>query len=247
VSGIPGVAAYAWEKSFGKSDYHTQLDTPDLLDYGYLASQARLYSLLLLEADRDPDAIIAHRARARELAKIAAITGHAGLAAAAEQRATAKGRDEFTSVGRGLFALNTHTHVGYPHEQTQADIAAIDAALAALDSGDHRAALRHLRRVGSHALFPYLSEETFRSHNERSQPHKVARSWASASHLTDSPHLWCELASLSGEHGARANGPWLRTSLQRARTTAHHQLTHRLAAMARSAEPISAPKDRGTP
>ncbi len=247
VSGIPGVAAYAWEKSFGKSDYHTQFDTADLLDFSYLALQARLYSLLLLEADRDPDSIIDHGARARELTGIAAVTGHAGLAAAAERRAGAKGRYQFTSVGRGLFALDAHSRVGYPHDQARSDIAAIDTALAALDSSDHRAALRHLRRVGSHVLFPYLSEETFRKHNQRSHPNQVARSWASASHLTQSPHLWRELASLSGEKGARAHGPWLRTSLLRARNKADHQLTNRLAAMARAAEPTPVRKGQGTP
>lgn len=234
ISGIPGVASYAWEKSFGKTDYHTQFDTEALLDFSYLAAQSRLYALLLLEADRDPDAILDHRARARQLAKIAAATGHAALAAAAEEHSRAPGRRGFTATGRGLFALDAHARTGYPYEQTVTDIAAIDAAVAALDSDDHATALRKLRRVGSHFLFPYLSEDAFKAHNHRSHPDSVARTWASASQLTDSPHLWPEMAAISGDPHARPYGPWVRASLVRARDKSQQQLDHRLDAMTSS-------------
>ena len=237
LSGIPGVASYAWEESFGKTDYHTQFDTSELLDFGYLAAQSRLYALLLLEADRDPDAVFNHRARASELTKIAATTGHSDLARAAENHADAKGRRSFTTVGRGLFALDAHARARYPHEQTLADITSIDAAVAALDSEDLITAYRSLLHVGSHFLFPYLSEEAFIDHNHRSHPESLTRTWARASHLTSSPHLWREMAALCGDSDARPYGPWVRASLIRAGEEARQQLVRRLDSMTRSIRP----------
>ena len=142
VAGVPGVACYAWEKSFGSTDYHTQFDTVELLDFRYLCAQVRLNALLLLDADHDPDAVFDHGARARQLARIAAEHGHAGLAAAAERHASAVGRQVFTSIGQGLFALNAHAALSYPHEQAARDRRSLQTALVALDNSDHAAALR---------------------------------------------------------------------------------------------------------
>jgi len=40
-------------------------------------------------------------------------------------------------------------------------------------------------------------------------------SWAAKSHLTRSPNLWRELASIRGERGARPFGPWVAQSLEK--------------------------------
>lgn len=239
VEGIPGVAAYAWEASFGRTDYHTQRDTPDLLDPGILAAQTRLYALLLLEADRDPDAVLDHAARARQLASVASRTGHRRLAEAATRHASARGRAVFSAVGRGLFALDARGHVASPHEQASADLAALDAALAALEAGDSRTAARALRRVGAHHLFPYLSDPAMRAHTRRLHPEALTRTWAASSHLTPSPHLWAELATLTAEAGARPAGPWLPASLERARDATRALLDDRLTRMAEAVDPHS--------
>lgn len=239
VSGVPGVASYSWERSFAKTDYHTQYDTTELIDFGYLAAQTRLHALLLLDADRDPDAVLEHRARGRQLARIAASTGHAGLAAAAERHASARGRGAFSAVGRGLLALDAHLSPRYPHHQTLVDLRALDAALAALATDDPAthdlaAAARALRGVGGHALFGYLSHEALAAHHARSEPSAVTRSWASASHLTPSPHVWGHLATLYGEPGAEPYGPWVRESLHELREQAQERLWQRLDDMARA-------------
>lgn len=234
VSGVPGVACYAWEKSFGKTDYHTQFDTIDLIDFAHLSAQTRMYLLALLEADRDPDVIIDHPARARQLAKIAAQTQHSPLLRAAAQHSHARGRADFTRVGRSVFSLDAHAELCYPHEQAHRDVCAIAEALSALDNGDLQLAARRLRRVGSHHLFPYLGEVAFRAHAERNLPEAVSRSWASRSHLTASCQLWPELASILGEPGARRYGPWVRASLLRAQQRTQRQLVRRLDAMTRS-------------
>lgn len=243
VAGIPGVAAYAWEKSFGRTDYHTQHDTLDLLDFDSLAAQIRLYALLLLDADQDPDAVLDHRARGRQLAALAARHGHAPLAAAAEERRTARGRRAFAAAAASVFALDAHGASGTPEAQIARDLAALDAALTALQVDDRRAAARALSRVGSHGLFPYLSEAGLRAYTDRSLPAAVTGTWAAASHLTASPSAWQELACLRGESGARPYGPWLPAALERARDEARTERDRRLAAMAMALGPSTAPAE----
>lgn len=232
LAGVPGVASYSWEKSFGRTDYHTQFDTVDLLDFGHLAAQTRLHALLLLEADHDPEAILDHRARARQLARIATQHDHEGLADAAGRHAGTTGRAAFTSVGRAAFALDAHGVAGYPHEQSRRDVQLLDAALTALDEGRPALARRRLSRVGLNATFPYLSQPAFDQHLRRHEPEALDRSWARASHLTPSPDLWAVLASLAGEPGARRGGPWVREAVVAARTASSKEHTRRLDALA---------------
>jgi len=234
VSGIPGVACYAWETRFGRTDYHTQFDTIELLDFDILAAQTRLYALLLIEADRDPDAIIDHTARARQLKKIAALTDHAVLAGAAEHHASARGRTDFTEVGRSQFALDVHSVACYPHEQSLRDRRALAGVIAALDDGDRKGAARIMRSVGRHFLFPYLGPTAFGTYQARFEPESVTRTWAGSSHLPESLDLWPEFASLMGENSSRSYGPWVRASLVRAHEKVERQLVQRLNAMARS-------------
>jgi Iap family predicted aminopeptidase len=231
VSGVPGVASYSWEKSFGQTDYHTQFDTLDLLDLGHLAAQTRLHALLLLEADHDPDAILDHRARARQLSRIAAQHDHAGLASAAQAHAQAVGRAAFTPVGQAMFALDDSGAFRYPHEQSQHDLRTLDAAIEALDAGRAGLARRRLLRVGRNDASAYLSEPAFGEHLARYAPDALERTWALASHLTPSPDLWAVIASLAGEPDARAVGPWLRADLVSARDAVAAELSHRLDAL----------------
>ncbi len=234
VAGVPGVAAYCWEASFGRTDYHTQFDTEDRLDYDHLAAQTRMYALLLLAADTDPDGILDHRARARQLDSIARRHAHPGLRAAAAAHRGAGGRNAFTPVGRGLFALDALGRFRYPHEQTGTDITHLHAAITALDTGDRTGAARKLAGVGSLALFPYLSHHAFSEHTRRLTRERVEKGWAGASHLTDDPDLWAELAALRGEPGARPFGGWVRAALATALEAAEHEMDRRLTAMAES-------------
>ena len=232
VSGVPGVAAYAWEPSFGRTDYHTQHDVPQLLDLDVLAAQVRLYALLLLDADDDPDAVLDHRARARQLVRVADAEGSPALAGAAAAHAAQRGRDAFSAVGTGLFALDAGGHPALPHAQARSDADTLRAAIEALDADDVRAAARAVGRVGAHGLAAYLSAEVFAAHTERFAPERLTRTWGGASHLTTSPDLWHELASLRGEAGAPPVGPWVRASLVAALDQAEALVTERLDAMA---------------
>ena len=234
IAGVPGIACYAWEKSFAKTDYHTQLDTIELLDFDILAAQTRLYLLGLVCADDDPDAIFDHAARARQLATIAADTGHAGLTAAAAGHTKASGRKEFTQVGRGLFALDQHAALAYPHEQSARDLRALTDTRSAVDAGDLGRAARALRKVGHHYLFPYLGRSALDAYAARMEPAALTRTWASRSHLSPSVALWAVMATLVGQDDARPYGAWVREEIETAIEHTQQQLRQRLDAMTRS-------------
>ena len=225
VQGVPGVAAYSWETSFADTEYHTQLDTPATVDAEIAAAQARLYALLLIDADRRPDEILDHRPRARELARIAERSQHDTLAEAAERHRTAAGRSRFGVVGRELHAVDADGAACYPHRQTAHDVDALRAALAALDSGDRVGAARQLRKVGSNRLHPFLSETSLQTYLDQFTGAAVEGSWGSACHLTQSPNLWNEIATVQAGGDARL-------ALERALGTAEGDCAARLDAMA---------------
>ena len=238
ISGVPGVSAYTWERSFMRTDYHTQFDTIETVDFAHLERLCRFYAFLLLSADADPGGILDHRARARDLAKAAAALGDPGraLAAAAEAHGRRRGRRAFTAVGRGLCAIDAHGATTYPHIQAARDVAHLEAALAALAAGEQGSAIRKLARVGDNALARVLSEEAFRIQRERGRREHPRASWGARSHPTASPNLWRELASLRGERGSRSPGPWLEASLARHLARSRAELARRLAGMAAGAE-----------
>ena len=72
VEGIPGVAAYTWDKSFARSDYHTANDTISIVDFEQSAGMARFYAYLLLSADAEAATMLDHRARARSVERATA-------------------------------------------------------------------------------------------------------------------------------------------------------------------------------
>ncbi|MEO9175988.1 MAG: M28 family peptidase [Gaiellales bacterium] len=236
VSGIPGISAYTWEQSFARTDYHTQRDTIELLDFDHLERLARMYTLLLLEADRDPDGILDHPARAADLVRRAEGLGDGGAAliAAAERHGAAQGRAAFTRVGRKLLALDAAGSPSYPHEQAARDLAGLEAGLEAYRLDDHKTAAEQLARVGDNALARRLSERAFALHRARRQPHAENLSWARRNHLTASPNLWAELASLRAEPGAAAPGHWLERSLLHAIEATRADLARRLSTMERA-------------
>ena len=233
VSGVPGVSAYTWERSFMRTDYHTQYDTAGIVDFAHLERLCRFYTFLLLSADADPGGILEHRDRARELTAVAEKLGPPGaeLAAAARAHRAARGRAAFTPLGRGLCAVDAHGGTGYPHIQAARDVAQLEAALAALAHDDRRASVRALTRVGANALARTLSAEAFDLTCERRRAEHPRSAWGGASHPTDSPRLWHELASLRGEPGSRAPGDWIERSLQQHLERSRADLTRRLAAM----------------
>jgi Iap family predicted aminopeptidase len=234
VAGVPGVASYCWETSFRRTMYHTPHDTPALVGFDHLARAVRLDALLLLEADADPDVIHNHASRARRLEKAADELGDAGLPlkAAARTHHRRVGRAPFTTIGRTLHAVDAHGETTYPHSQSASDLANLDKALGALQENRIAAAITALEAVGSNRLSRVLSASAFAAHQARERPGAPRLSWAEASHLTASPDLWAELATLRGEDGSRSSGAWLERSLRQHRDRAADELRRRVGQMA---------------
>ena len=238
-AGVPGVNVSTFTAEYKRTLYHTQHDTPDSVDFEYLARLTRLYSRFLLGAADDPDGILDYGARAREVARVAP-----ELRDAADRLEERRGRRAFTAIGRGLYGLDAGDAVAYPHEQTRRDVEHLETALAALGRGDLRGAARHAGRVGLNGLARDLSREGFRRERARRGRAAPRACWAGQGDPDPGPDLWDELAALRGERGAREPGPWLERSLDRHLARSRRELERRLARMRRALEGDVAPLPR---
>jgi hypothetical protein len=218
-AGIPGINVSTFTDEFDRTEYHTQYDTADKLDFDYLAKLTELCGRLLLdepELDFGP--------RARELSKL-------GLSPGDLTDDPPDPRRRFTALARGLHGLDAIDAPRYPHEQSAADVEHLERALAEADD-----AAKHLARVGINWLCADLSHEAFRI--ERGRRGRGARRacWGAMGDADPGPDLWRELASLRGEPNARKPGPWLEQSLRRHLDRSRRELERRRARMAAAAE-----------
>ena len=227
-AGIPAINVSTFTSWFDRTEYHTQFDTAEQVDFGYLATLTELCARLLLD-----EPALDFAARARELRDHGV---HLPEVDPADERR------RFTALARGLHGIDAVDAPRYPHEQTAADIELLEQALADLDH-----AARPLSRVGLNWLCADLSHEAFRI--ERGRRGRSARRacWGAMGDADPGPDLWRELASLRGEPGAREPGPWLERSLSRDLERSRRELERRLGRMRDAAEgrifPLPRPRD----
>jgi Iap family predicted aminopeptidase len=220
-AGIPGMNVSTFTSEFDRTEYHTQYDTADGVDFDYLARLTEVCARLLLD-----EPALDFAARARELRKVQ----HAKLQHALDSLERAEGRKRFTAVGRGLHGVDAVDAPRYPHEQTAADVELLEQALSDLGS-----AARPLSRVGINWLCSDLSHEAFRRERARRGRRARRACWGVQADADPGPDLWRELASLRGEPGARPPGPWLEQSLRRHLARSRRELERRLERMADAA------------
>ena len=238
--GRPGVSAYTWERSFMRTDYHTQYDTIETIDFAHLERLCRFYAFLLLERRRRPRAgILDHAARARD---------SPGPRASARRPRTSSWRRPPRRHGIRARTAGLHGRRPWPQRTRRArhnDLPAHAGRARRRASGggarrlsagtigaprDPAARARRPQRARAHALRKGLRG---RREGNRRATHPRA-SWGAKSHPPVSPDLWRELASLRGEAGATAPGPWIERSLKRQLERSRAELARRLAAMTRS-------------
>jgi Peptidase family M28 len=231
-AGIPGINVSTFTDEFDRTEYHTQYDTADTVDFGYLALLTELCARLLLD---EPALDLA--ARARELRK------H-GVTLPDVEPGDARRR--FTAVARGLHGLGAVDAPRYPHEQTAADIEHLERALADPDGAE-----KHLARVGLNWLCADLSREAFRIERGRRGRRARRACWGAMGDADPGPDLWRELAALRGEPGARPPGSWLERSLRRHLERSRRELERRLERMAEAAAgrvfPLPRPRAQDLP
>jgi Iap family predicted aminopeptidase len=217
LAGVPGLSVLNWHNDFARTDYHTDRDTYARMDFGHLADLSRLYAAILIDAQARAEHLLDHRARARDVAKAAkALPDHEALTRAADEYGRRGTRRAFARLARAGFAVDATGEPGYLYEQAARDTRRLAAAIRAIDANDPRGAARAAAKVGANGMQRWASEATQQTAERRHDTGRV--SWPAKSHLTRSPHLWREIASLRGEPGARPFGPWVRQSLER-----HHE------------------------
>jgi hypothetical protein len=215
-AGIPGINVSTFTSEFDRTEYHTQYDTADKVDFGYLAKLTELCARLLLD-----EPVLDFGARARELHTF-------GLTMPDVDRRDSRRR--FTAIGRGLHGLDAVDAPRYPHEQTAADVELLEAALEDLPNSAKPLAL-----VGLNWLCSDLSHEAFKRERARRSRNAPRACWGSQGDADPGPDLWRELASLRGEPGARPPGQWLERSLRRHLARSRRELARRLDRMAEAA------------
>jgi Iap family predicted aminopeptidase len=239
-AGVPGVNVSTFTDEVARDTYHTQYDTVDELDHGYLADLGRVFLRILLAADADPDGILDYRARAghlrRSLAGVPRSPARRRLEEAAAALARRRGRAAFTAVGRGVHGLDASGGASYPHVQAANDVRRLEDALAAFRAGRFEEAASALAASGLNALCSDLSREAFARERARTSASAPRSTWAAQGRLDPGPNLWEELASIRGEPGARPPGPWLERRLEREAGRARRSLERRMLAMAKALE-----------
>jgi Iap family predicted aminopeptidase len=214
-AGIPGINVSTFTDEFNRTEYHTQYDTTEGVDFDYLAKLTELCARLLLDGP-----VLDFAPRARELERFGLGLGDA----------SADPRRRFTALARGLHGIDAIDAPRYPHEQTEADFANLERALE-----DPAGAEKHLARVGLNWLCSDLSHEAFRIERGRRGRRARRACWGAMADADPGPDLWRELASLRGEPGAREPGPWLEASLRRHLARSRRELERRRARMAAAA------------
>jgi hypothetical protein len=227
-AGIPGLNVSTFTTEFDRTEYHTQYDTTDGVDFDYLARLTTLCARLLLDSHE-----LDFAARARDVRRALNGRRQADLERALTSLERAGGRERFTAVGRGLHGIDALDAPRYPHEQTAADVALLEAALEQL--GTPKVAAATLARVGLNWLCADLGHDAFRLERARRGRSAARASWGGQGDADVGPDLWDELASLRGERGARGPGSWLERSLRRHLARSRRELDRRLDRMAEAA------------
>jgi hypothetical protein len=214
LAGVPGLSVFNWHTEFRQTDYHTDKDTIDRLDFDHLANLCRLDAALLVAAEAAGDGLLDYPARAGDVERASdGLPDRRALVSAARRYAKRGTRADFARLGRTAFAVGADSEPGYLWAQAAADAAQLEQALRALTAGDRGAAARAASRVGMNAMAGWVSQDVQRTAERRWAASQG--SWAAKSHLTRSPNLWRELASIRGERGARPFGPWVAQSLEK--------------------------------
>jgi hypothetical protein len=227
LAGVPGISVLNWDEGFARTDYHTDRDTIGRMDFNHLAGQAAFYAALLVDAERRGESLLDYSAAARQAAKA---SPDGGLDASAAEYRRSGSRRSFARVARRGIAVDAGGKVGYLHAQAAKDERLLADAITALERGDRARAGRLCERVGMNSLQRSVSRDVQLRAERR---HVSSRgSWPAKSHLTRTPNLWREIASIRGEAGSRAFGPWVTASLRRHEGRCASEAARRRAALA---------------
>ena len=211
---------------FDRTEYHTQYDTTEKVDFDYLARLTEVCARLLLD---EPELDFAARATDLRRSLNGKVPRELGPRA---RRAREGGGPEALHRRRPGAARPRRDR--RPALSTRADGSRRRAASKRRWRISPNAA-KPLARVGLNWLCSDLSHEAFRRERARRSRTAPRASWGGQGDADRGPDLWRELASLRGEPGARPPGPWLERSLRRHLERSRGELARRLDRMAEAA------------
>jgi Iap family predicted aminopeptidase len=250
-AGVPGVNVSTFTSAFDRTEYHTQFDTSDRIDFEYLAKLTRVCARMLTDADAGAADELDFAARARDVRRALDAASRRRLEGALDDLQGATGRARFTSLARGFHGLDAREAAKYPHEQTASDVESLEQARRELRRRRYDAAARTLARTGLNWLCADLGHEAFRIERRRRGRRARRACWAALGDPDVGPDLWGELAALRGEDGARALGPWLEERIDRELDRSRRELGRRLERMAAAASgrlfPLPRPRSADLP
>jgi hypothetical protein len=245
-AGVPSLGVADAVPQYMQAVYHTQHDTPAIVDRDGLADGIRLYTRLVMAADCEPESLLDLAARSRHVRRKSGLASldacgvetlrvraalHRHEAAASRPVGYAVARAAFRAVATAIEGLNARDKQDMSHRQAAIDLAALSDGERSLARGHQPGATAALERVGRNALAERLSEPVFEHDAARHQASHPGVTWA-APHHTPSANLWRELASLRGEPGSRAAGPWIAASVGAARRRAAEEAQMRIDSIA---------------
>ena len=245
-AGVPTLGVADSAPDYMESVYHTQYDRIELVDPDRLADGVRLYTRLVIAADRNPAALLDLAARPRYVRRHGGLTAldaygvrtrrvRAALArhelAAGRPVDYETGRAAFHAVATAVEGLNARDKQDMAHRQAAIDLAGLAEATRSLARGQRLRAIRALESVGRNALTTHLSESVFAHDALRHRPDHPGINWAGP-YETPSPNLWAELAALRQDPGAREAGAWIAASVEAEHARAVHEAQTRIDAVA---------------
>lgn len=234
-AGVPGVNVSTFTSAFDRTEYHTQYDTSDRIDFDYLARLTDVCARMLLDADAGAADELDFEARVRDVRRTLAQPVRRNLGAGLRDLEQANGRERFTAIARAFHGLDAREAARYPHEQTALDIELMERARRELRARRYDSAARLLARTGLNWLCSDLGREAFRTERRRRGRTAPRACWAALGDPDVGPDFWVELASLRREPGAQAVGEWIGRSIDRQLERSRRELARRLDRMAAAA------------
>jgi Iap family predicted aminopeptidase len=209
-AGVPAINVNSHHLEFFQTEYHTQFDDPGFIDYANLRDLTCVYGRLLVAADARGREILEPARRAVDVRTRGRLADAAAVGAdveplqsaldryeeAAARPAPAAARAVFAQLAGELEAIDAAEAPVLPHEQVLRDLEALDEAAGAADPASA------VERVGRNSLARDLTDDLVQLDAERHAPGYAQLAWAELGHLTASPVLCRELASLRAGDGA---------------------------------------------
>jgi hypothetical protein len=233
-AGVPSVYFVTKDATYRGAWYHTQLDTTSLIDWSYLAKNAKLYGLLQQGLDGGvlPYDFRARAAQFGDNFDAAALTdagasatavdtlgksladftaasdawaaGSGGVTAAKQSDANKKLMEAEKVINSALTGLDQWDSTVYPHVQIADDVSDLAGAIAALDASDPDGAQSALSNVGPMFYGVYFGKQVYQRQLARQRMDYHRVNWGGLGHLETYPDVYDTWAAIGAGHATEA-------------------------------------------